>query len=98
MRNVPIDIIIFSVRALVGSVYKNLFAVSLEWNEDRHLHIRFYLDRDPKEFDRDEIDSFCTEVLSNYSSNNDIKSVECEVIQSKQRSSDDEEFIFKRRV
>jgi len=67
-------------RALLGEIYPNIRAIAASFSEDKELRVRFYLDRPPIEFDYESLADIVGLVLSNASSNEDIRSVkeECE--------------------
>jgi hypothetical protein len=66
--------------ALLGEIYPNIRAIAISFSDKKELRIRYYLDREPTEFDYESLGYVMTSVLSNASSNEDIRSIkeECE--------------------
>lgn len=60
---------------LIGEIYPHIRAIAVAFSPTKTLHVRYYLDRQPTEFDRERISVVLTELLSHTSSNNDISSV-----------------------
>lgn len=58
--------------ALIAETYPNLRAVAIGFSNDRVLTVRYYLDREPNDFDEDSIQSVVSEVLSNTSHSDEI--------------------------
>jgi hypothetical protein len=77
---IPEWLIIWLWRALLGEIYPNIRAIAASFSEDKELKVRYYLDRPPTDFDYESLGYVMTYVLSDASSNNDIRSVkeECE--------------------
>jgi hypothetical protein len=76
----PEWLILWIWRALLGEIYSNIRAIAVSFSEDKELRLRYYMDRVPTEFDRKSLGYVITSVLSDTSSNEDIRSVkeECE--------------------
>jgi hypothetical protein len=55
-------------RALLGEIYAELRAIAVEFEEKKKLRLRYYLDREPTEFDRESISMLMTEMLAATSS------------------------------
>lgn len=58
--------------ALVTEVYPEICAIAIKFSEANELLLRYYLDREPTEFDYDSIDMVMSEILANTSSAEDI--------------------------
>ena len=58
--------------ALVSEIYPEIRAIAIKFSESRELLLRYYLDREPTEFDYDSIDMVMSEILANTSSASDI--------------------------
>ena len=65
--------------ALVTEIYPEIRAIAIKFSETNELLLRYYLDREPTEFDYDSIDMVMSEILANTSSADDITyhQVEC---------------------
>jgi hypothetical protein len=77
---IPQWLILWLWHALLGEIYPNIRAIAVSFSDNRELRVRYYLDRKPTRFDFESLGYVMTHVLSNASSNEDIKSVkeECE--------------------
>ncbi len=78
--DLPSWLILWIWQALLGEVYPNIRAIAVSFSESKCLQIRYYLDRDPIDFDRESLACVVTTIPSNASSNDEIRSVkeECE--------------------
>ncbi len=61
--------------ALISEVYINIRVIAIGFTSDCELTVRYYLDREPKEFDYDSIQMVVSEVLANTSNEAQIKNV-----------------------
>jgi len=79
-KRIPEWLTLWLWRALREEIYPNIRAIAVSFSDDKMLRMRYYLDRPVTEYDRESIDMVMTCVLSEASSNEDIKSVkeECE--------------------
>ena len=66
--------------ALVTEIYPEIRAIAIRFSETNELLLRYYLDREPIEFDYDSIDMVMSEILANTSSAKDITHYEIECI------------------
>ena len=66
--------------ALLYEIYPNIRAIAVSFSPARELRIRYYLDREPQEYDRDSIGYVTTTIISNTTSSEDICDLveECE--------------------
>lgn len=78
--NLPDWLILWIWRALLGEIYPNIRAIAASFSGGDELIIRYYLDRQPTDFDFESLGYVMTYVLSAAPSNEVIKSVkeECE--------------------
>ncbi|WP_413208504.1 hypothetical protein [Rhodospirillum sp. A1_3_36] len=74
--------------ALISEVYPQIRAIAVAFSETNELKVRYYLDRNPSDFDYESLSMVVSEVLSNTSSDSEIVSVAEECIYSNQRMSD----------
>jgi hypothetical protein len=72
---IPPWLILWLWQALLGEIYPNIRAIAVSFSDNRELRVRYYLDRPPTSFDYESLGYVMTYVLSNTSSNEDIKSV-----------------------
>ena len=75
-------LILWLWQALLGEIYPNIRAVAAAFSNDRELRIRYYLDRQPTEFDHESLGYVMTRVLSEASSNEEIRSIKEECVYS----------------
>ena len=63
MKSIPDWLILSIWRALIGEIYSSIraIAISLEEN-DRTLTIRYYIDREPTEFDLESLEVVATNI------------------------------------
>lgn len=86
--------------ALISEIYSEIRAVAVGLSDDGELTVRYYLDREPTDFDYENVESVVSEILSNTSSDNEIKSVVEECHFSNKGMSDIDRlggFVFARR-
>ena len=65
-QKLPMDIQLSVTRALEGEVYPNIIAVAVSYSKDKKLTIRYYLDREPTEYDDESIELVMSEVLADF--------------------------------
>lgn len=53
-------------RALLGNIIPNIRAVTVAWENDKLIHIRFILDRQPTDFDYDLLHFTTGEVIADF--------------------------------
>jgi len=66
--------------ALISEIYPEIRAVALEFSEQCELRVRYYLDREPIDYDYESIAMVVGEVLSNTSCEKQIAKVKEECI------------------
>jgi hypothetical protein len=78
--SLPTWLILWIWQGLLGEVYSSIRAIAVSFSDAKCLRIRYYLDREPTDFDRESLACVVTVILSNASSNDQIRSVkeECE--------------------
>lgn len=84
----PNWLILWVWQALIGEIYPEIRAIALRFDSGKNLLIRYYIDREPTENDFESIECVMTNILAHTSSNNDIKSIQDEVIFSVEKMSD----------
>lgn len=63
--NIPDWLVLSLSRVLLGEIYPNIRAIALKYTiEKKHLVIRYYLDREPTDFDYESIDIVAMELSS----------------------------------
>lgn len=60
MNSIPDWLIGYFRVALIGEVYPQIRAISVRYNKDKELLLRYYLDREPTEFDNESIEVVAT--------------------------------------
>nr|WP_321442954.1 colicin [uncultured Cohaesibacter sp.] len=86
--NLPEWLVFWVWQALLGEIYPEIRAIALRFSPDKELLIRYYVDRNPTEDDFESIQCVVTNILAHTSSNDQIISVDEEVIYSTDRISD----------
>lgn len=71
--------------ALITEVYPEIRAIAVGYSETHELTVRYYLDRDPTEYDFDSLHMVVGEVLSNTSQAEQITSVVEECVYSSKK-------------
>lgn len=80
MKSIPQWLKLWFQSALVGEVYPEIRAIAVEFTDTRKLTVRYYLDREPTEGDRESVSMVMASILANTSSNEEIKEVKEECI------------------
>ncbi len=83
-KKFPDWLAIWVQKALLGNIYPKLRAVALGYREDRTVVIRFYLESEADDLDREIIDVVCTEILSNTSSNEEVPRLDEELVYTRE--------------
>lgn len=86
--DLPEWLVLWVWQALIGEIYPEIRAIALRFDADKNLLIRYYLDRDPTDYDLESIECVITNILAHTSSEEDIKNVEDEAIFSNERMAD----------
>ena len=84
---IPIWLRLWFQGALIGEVYPEIRAIAVGLSKEKELTVRYYLDREPNEFDYDSVQSVVSAVLSNTSSDHQIASAREECIYSRDKQS-----------
>jgi len=79
MKNLP-DWLVASFRvALLGEIYPQIRAIAVGYNDQKELLLRYYIDREPTEFDRESLEivaiNLDATVLENQLSKLDVECV-----------------------
>ena len=82
-KQIPDWLILWIWNSLLGEIYPNIRAIAVAFSPDRELTMRYYLDRNPTDFDRESIADVMGNIFANTSSAHDIKSCKEECIYSK---------------
>lgn len=78
--SLPVWIRLWFFHALIGQIYPSIRAIALGFNNKRELRVKMYLDREPTDYDEENLEVILTEVLANTSSNEEIPSIETEIL------------------
>ncbi|MCO6180927.1 colicin [Ciceribacter sp. RN22] len=100
MGSLPDSLKIWLQEALITEIYPQIRAIAVKYSEGHEITVRYYLDREPTEFDYDSISMVVAELLSKTSSSKDISAVAEECIFSQCRQADLERldgFVYARR-
>ncbi|WP_440093848.1 colicin [Pseudomonas syringae] len=62
MKNLPDWLVLCVWRALIGEIYPAIRAIALSLTDDRTLLIRYYLDREPIDFDWESLEVITTNI------------------------------------
>lgn len=79
-NRVPDWLLIWVQNALLGEIYPAIRVIAVSFSEERTLVMRWYLDHAPEELDYENIDVVATVILSNTSSNDEIKAFHNECV------------------
>jgi hypothetical protein len=64
MRSVPDWLILLVWRALLGEIYSSIRGIAISYSENNTLIIRYYLDREPLDFDHESMEVVATNISS----------------------------------
>jgi hypothetical protein len=62
MKNFPEWLVLCVWRALIGEIYPAIRAIAISLADDRALHICYYLDRQPTDFDWESLEVVATNI------------------------------------
>ncbi|MDA3876797.1 MAG: hypothetical protein PF483_06885 [Halothiobacillus sp.] len=74
--------------ALISEIYPEIRAIAVGYSPSLKLTVRYYLDREPVDFDYESLSMVVSEVLSNTMGENEIIEVSEECLHSEQSMSD----------
>lgn len=80
LENLPDWLRLWFQSALIGEIYDGLRAIAVGYSDKHEMTVRYYLDHEPKDFDRDSLESIVSEVLSNTFKCGQIDSVKEECV------------------
>lgn len=84
----PDRLIILIWKALLGEIYPSIRAIAIGYTSDRKLTIRYYLDREPTDYDYESISNVKTKILAHTLSIDDFTSIAEEAFFSDKRFGD----------
>ncbi len=64
MKTIPDWLFLYIWRALIGEIYSSIRAVAVSLSENNSLIIRYYLDREPLDFDYESMEVVATNISS----------------------------------
>jgi hypothetical protein len=79
--SIPNEILLSFQRSLLGEVYPQIRAIAVSFEENSKLLIRYYLDREPTDYDIESIEVLADNVLSDLEPNV-VSSIQQECIYS----------------
>jgi len=86
-NNLPAWLRLWFQGALIGEVYPEIRAIAVGLSEERELVVRYYLDREPDDFDYESLQAVVSTVLSNTRTDRQIRSTREECIHSREELS-----------
>ena len=81
-RKIPIWLYMWISKALITEIYPEIRLIAVRFTENHELLLRYYLDREPIEYDYDSIEMVVDEITANTSSSSDITKIEIECVYS----------------
>ena len=81
-KGLPLELYMWISGALITEIYPEIRLISARFTENNELLLRYYLDREPIEYDYDSIDMVISEITANTACATDITKTETECIYS----------------
>ncbi|WP_221774253.1 hypothetical protein, partial [Puniceicoccus vermicola] len=75
MKSIPHWLRIWIQSALIGEIYPSIRAIAVKFTDSKEFTLRYYLEKEPTDFDRESCSMVMTEILANTSSKEEIKKV-----------------------
>ncbi|MHA6848862.1 colicin [Ralstonia syzygii] len=88
VRHLPEWLVLSVWRALLGEIYPAIRAIAISFSSSRELTIRYYLDREPTQYDLESIDVLLTNILAGAPEGQRIEAAFDECIRSESRLKD----------
>ncbi|WP_447928954.1 hypothetical protein [Vreelandella sp. EE27] len=84
----PEWLVLWTWQSLIGEIYPEIRAIALRFDADKNLLIRYYLEREQKEYDIESVENVITNILAHTSSNEQIIKIEKEILFSENKLAD----------
>jgi hypothetical protein len=88
VHQLPAWLVLLIWRSLLGEIYPTIRAIAVSFSGSRELTIRYYLDREPSNFDSESIDILLTNVLAGTAKGRPIHAAFGECVCSESRLKD----------
>jgi hypothetical protein len=80
-RKLPAWLVVDMCRVMLGEIYPAIRAIALRLKEDeRHLLIRYYLDREPTEYDEESLDIMATELSAGMGPDDKVDCIDIDLV------------------